>query len=96
MGSNPTAGIIIYACVMLAVSMSAFQAGREGSNPFTCSFDKIFADIVQRESICFTKKCENPIPLDVGWIAQKIKIGFDTSLMISLMDTKVSLIVKVL
>ena len=42
--------------------------------------------------------CEKPTPLGVGWIAQ-IKIiykGFDTSLMLSLMDAMVSLVVKVL
>lgn len=38
--------------------------------------------------------CEKPTPLGVGWIAQNIK-GFDMSLMLSLMDTEVSLIVKV-
>ena len=52
--------------------------------------------------------CEKPTPLGVGWIAQimcmkilktytyyNIK-GFDTSLILSLIDTIVSLVVKVL
>ena len=39
--------------------------------------------------------CEKPTPLGVGWIAQNKK-GFDTSHILSLMDAKVSLIVKVL
>lgn len=30
----------VSACVMSAASMPAFQAGREGSNPFTCSFQE--------------------------------------------------------
>ena len=47
--------------------------------------------------IIYNKLCEKPTPLGVEWIAQNIIYkGFDTSLMLSLMDTKVSLIVKVL
>ena len=44
----------------------------------------------------YNESCEKPTPLGVGWIAQKNIKGFDTSLILSLMDTEVSLVVKVL
>ena len=42
--------------------------------------------------------CEKPTPLGVGWIVHLFYdlTGFDTSLVLSLMDAKASLVVKVL